>query len=933
MTQPGETHTATFLMTDIAGSTRLWEEQREAMVVALASHDALLRAAVEEAGGTVFKTTGDGLLAAFERPGAAIRAAVAGQLALHAHPWPTTAPLLVRMAIHSGDAEVRHDDYFGPSVNRVARVLAIGHGAQVLVSSAAAALVADDLPAGATLLDRGEHHLKDLARAEHVYQLAAPGLDSDFPPLRSGAASPTNLPADLTTFIGRSREAAEIRDLLRTHRFATLVGVGGTGKTRLMLHVADELSSRHHDGAWLVELAPLREPDLVASEVARALGVQVSPAQSARDAVTDFLRSKDLLLLLDNCEHLIEAAASLVEHLLENCRSLRILATSREGLGVPGEATYPVPSLAVPPTIEGIDLEAIAATEAVKLFVERAATTLPTFRLDASNVASIVEICRRLDGIPLALELAAARTNVLSAAEIAQGLGDRFRLLTGGRRTAVPRQQTLQALIDWSWDLLADVDQRLLSRLSVFTGGWTLDAAAGVADDHADPASAPGRVARLETLDGLGRLVDRSLLVVTPGETTHYGMLETIRQYGNDRLVASGEASARRSRHLAWFRHVAADARAGLNGQDMVKWLDRVEGELDNLRTALDWAYETDVPVALEMFAALGAYWRSRSLGSESTDRMRQAIDALRTWRSGPSPMPEAERTLLAARVMITAFNMSGFAGWSAVGSIGDETIAIARASGDPEAIVDALVLFMQTEIMTRGGRQTENLRASGMEALQLATDLDDPLRQAIVLTGLAMLDAQSDPGAADAWLVRASAAAERSENPAAIASTFQMHGRVASRAGQDVEAQRWFREATTRYREIGDDRFSLSSHSELAHAMRRTGAIDAADVEYRQTIVGWQRTGNRGAVANQLESMAFTTIARGGGPKAARLLGAAEALREASGDPMTLDERAEYDAEVERLRGMLGAPELDQAWAEGRHLSAADAVALAVST
>jgi predicted ATPase/class 3 adenylate cyclase len=932
VTQPGETHTATFLMTDIAGSTRLWEEQREAMVVALASHDALLRTAVEEAGGTVFKTTGDGLLAAFERPGAALRAAVTGQRALQDHAWPTTRPLLVRMAIHAGDAEVRHDDYFGPALNRVARVLAIGHGGQVLVSAAAAALVADDLPAGASLLDRGEHHLRDLARPEHVYQLAAPGLATDFPPLRSGAAPPTNLPADLTTFIGRSREAAEIRDLLRAHRFATLVGVGGTGKTRLMLHVAGDLSGQHHDGAWLIELAPLREPELVAAEVARALGVQVSPGQLAIAAVTDYLRGKDLLLLLDNCEHLIEAAAGLVEHLLASCRSLQVLATSREALGVPGEATYPVPSLAVPETLDHIDLAAIAATEAVSLFVERATTTLPSFRLDDSNAASVVEICRRLDGIPLALELAAARANVLSAAEIAQGLGDRFRLLTGGRRTAVPRQQTLQALIDWSWDLLTEADQRLLRRLSVFTGGWMLEAAAGVAGDQDDPAAPPAGASRLETLDGLGRLVDRSLVVVTHADTTRYGMLETIRQYANDRLVASGEAAGRRTRHLARYRRLAVDATTGIAGPDMVAWLGRIEDDLDNLRTALDWAYETDVPVALEMYVALGAYWRSRSLGSEGVDRMREALDVLRRWRSMPSPMPEAERMLLAARVMVASYNMTGYSGWGAVDSIADETIAIARASGDPAAITDALVLSLQTEIMTRGGRNLPELRVAGIEALQLATDLDDPGRQSTVLTGLAMIDARDDPDAAAAWLERATTAAGRSGNPAAIAGTFQMRGRVASRAGRHVEAQRWFREATAHYAAIGDARFPMSSQSELAHSLRRTGAIDEADAEYRQTIVGWQRTGNRGAVANQLESLAFTAIARGGGTKAAQLLGAAEALRETSGDPMTVDERGEYEAEVDRLRRLLDAAALGDAWAEGRSLTAVDAVALAVS-
>ena len=384
------------------------------------------------------------------------------------------------MAIHAGDAELRHDDYFGPSLNRVARVLAIGHGGQVLVSAAAAALVADDLPAGAALFDRGEHHLRDLTRSEHVYQLTAPGLTTDFPALRSGAA-PTNLPADLTTFIGRSREAAEIRGILATHRFATLVGVGGTGKTRLMLHVAGRAvgpTRRRGVAGRARSAARARARRLRGRPGAGCPGLARRSRRSSR--VTDFLREQGPA----------PAARQLRAPDRGGSRPRRASSCElphRAGAGdkprsaraSPGEATYPVPSLALPETMDQLDLEAIAATEAVSLFVERATTTLPSFRLDASNAASVVEICRRLDGIPLALELAAARVNVLSAAEIAQGLGDRFRLLTGGRRTAVPRQQTLQALIDWSWDLLTEADQRLLGRLSVFTGGWTLDAAAG----------------------------------------------------------------------------------------------------------------------------------------------------------------------------------------------------------------------------------------------------------------------------------------------------------------------------------------------------------------------------------------------------------------------------------------------------------------------
>ena len=609
-----------------------------------------------------------------------------------------------------------------------------------------------------------------------------------------------------------------------------------------------------------------------------------------------------------------------------------MLATSREALGVPGEATYPVPSLALPDNLDQVGLDAIAATEAVSLFVERATTMLPSFRLDDSNAATVVEICRRLDGIPLALELAAARANVMSPSEIADGLGDRFSLLTGGRRTAVPRQQTLQALIDWSWDLLTEEDQRRLRRLSVFAGGWTLEAAAGVIGDQDDPGSPPSGVSRVETLDGLGRLVDRSLIVVKHADATRYGMLETIRQYANDRLIASGEAADRRNRHLARYRRLAADAEAGVAGPEMLAWLGRIEADLDNLRSALDWAYESNVPVALEMYVALGAYWRSRSHGSEGVDRMRQAIDALHRWRALPSPIPEAERMLLAARVMVASLNMSGYAGWGVVGSLADETIAFARASGDRAAITDALALSLQIEIMTRAGRNPAELRAIGVEALELATDLDDPGRMSTVLTGLAMLDARDDPDAAAAWLERAVAAADRTGNPAAIAASFQMRGRVASRAGRHVEAQGWFRLAAEGYATIDDDRFTMSSRSELAHSLRRAGAVDQADAEYRRTILGWQRTGNRGAVANQLESLAFTAIAMGNGTRAAQLFGAAETLREASGDPMTVDERGEYNAEVDRLRGLIDAATLDAAWAAGRGLTDTDAVELAVS-
>ncbi len=686
--------TATFLFTDIEGSTRLWEEHREAMSESLEAHDALLRSAVERAGGNVVKTTGDGMLAAFDRAESAMTAALDGEVALADHAWATPSPLRVRMAIHSGTADTRDGDFFGPALNRVARLLAIGHGGQVLVSGTTAGLVADDLPPGAELIDLGEHRLRDLDRPEHVFQLVAAPLRRDFPPLRSGTSHTTNLPLQVTSFVGRERELADIERLLSTGRMVTLVGVGGTGKTRLALQAAAEVVERYPGGAWLVELAPLTDASLVATEVARALRVQPQPGQPPLETLVDYLRSKHLLLLIDNCEHLIGAAADVAHHLLGRCAELSLLASSREPLGIDAEAVYAVPSLGLPTSLEEAgahaaasdeELEQAGRSEAVCLFAERAAATLPSFALDRSNMLAVVEICRRLDGIPLALELAAARVNVLSVAEIAQGLGDRFRLLTGGRRTALPRQRTLQALIDWSWDLLDDDDRRLLRRLSVFAGGWALEAAASVTSERAEGTSAAtdGAAARFATLDGLGRLVDRSLVAVDHHDTTRYRMLETIRQYAADQLAASGETIALRDRHLATFRQLTIEAGKGLDGPDMATWLARIDTEIDNVRGALDWALETDPEAALEMCVSMARYWRSRNMGSEAPDRMRFSIDRVRALSEPVSPVAAHTRGVLLARAFAVYGVIAVGAGRSDAAAVAEEAVRISREAGD----------------------------------------------------------------------------------------------------------------------------------------------------------------------------------------------------------------------------------------------------------
>ena len=953
MTTAPVARTATFLLTDIEGSTRLWEERREAMAVALEAHDALLRTAVEQAGGSVVKTTGDGLLAAFDRPESALRAAIAGQQALGTHAWPETGPLRVRMAIHSGSAEVRDGDFFGPALNRAARLLAIGHGDQALVSGAAAVLMADGLPVECELIDLGEHRLRDLDRPEHVYQVVAPGLRREFPPLRTTSEHPTNLRAQGTSFVGRERELADVGRLLGASRLVTLVGVGGTGKTRLAQQAATEALELHRDGAWLVELAPVSDPDLVVAEIGRALGVQAQPGQPVSDTLVDYLRSKDLLLFVDNCEHVIAAAADLAYVWLGACPTLRVLATSREPLGVDGEAVFAVPSLGLPDvpeqqageaSVDDEQVERANRSEAVRLFVERATAMLPNFMLDRSNVRAIVEICRRLDGIPLALELAAARVNVLSADEIEQGLGDRFRLLTGGRRTAVPRQRTLQALIDWSWDLLDDEDRALLRRLAVFSGGWTLDAAAAVtfgdvltdgpAWTAAAAATGPAAAAaRFATLDGLGRLVDRSLVVADHVGTTRYRMLEAIRQYAADRLAASGETEVLRDRHLAVIHRLVLDAEQGLDGPELVVWLGRIDAEIDNVRAALEWAIETRPETGLEMCVALSRYWRSRTMGTEGFDRLLQAVERVRSLPEPESAVAAHTRSILIARGYGAAgviSQMTGLLGDTL--ALGEKALAAARESGDPGALAEAFYVWLFRADPNAPAGPGVDWRPAAEEAIAFATDLGDWGRVARLELSVAMIEARRDPTAAAPWLEQASDAAQRSGNPQEIAYLAQVHGRVATIAGRWDEAQRWFRESQAKFHAVGDQRFELSAQSELGHALRHAGRIDEAEVEYRKSIRGWQRSGNRGAVAHQLESFAHLAITRGDHVRAARLFGAAEALRDVAGAQMTSLERTEYDAEVDRLRQALDTAAFQAAWAEGRGMTVDAAVAFAIS-
>jgi predicted ATPase/class 3 adenylate cyclase len=606
----------TFLFTDIEGSTRLWEDDPVAMDVALARHDALLRHAIEGNGGVVFKTVGDAFCAAFGAASDCVRAAADAQLALQEEPWPPPVTIRARMAIHVGECTRRDDDFFGPTVNRVARLLAIGNGGQVLVSESARLALGEHVPSGIGLRDLGEHRLKDLGRPEHVFHVRAPGLEDVTRPLRSLEKPRHNLPAQLTSFVGREMETREVGSMLDRHRLVTLTGAGGCGKTRLALRVAEHVVGVSGDPVWFVELASVRDPELVPFTVAAAVDVHTDGARDAHEELIDALRDRAGVLLLDNCEHLLDACAALVDGLLRTCPGITILATSREPLAVDGESVYWLRSLALPEP--GIDDPAeLVAFESVELLVDRIRVQRPRFAVDAGNAATVGDICRRLDGIPLALELVAARADALTLDELRDRLDERFRLLTRGARSALPRQRTLRALIDWSYDLLSPAEQRTLARCAVFAGSFDMDAAEAVCGRE------PTDV--FDVLDHVTALTAKSLVQSEEASgRTRYRLLETLRHYAADQLLlAEGELEPTRMSHLDHYVELAERTEPQLFGPRKREAFERLTADLDNFRAALTWSSERAdrCERGLRLAGALAQLWFARGLYREGLDQ------------------------------------------------------------------------------------------------------------------------------------------------------------------------------------------------------------------------------------------------------------------------------------------------------------------------
>jgi predicted ATPase/class 3 adenylate cyclase/DNA-binding CsgD family transcriptional regulator len=604
--------TVTFLLTDVESSTRAWEADAPGMAAAISRHEEVLSGAIAAHGGfrPIEQGEGDSVVAAFARPSDAVAAAVEAQLALAREPWPTGTPIQVRMALHTGEAEAHGGRYAGATIIRTARLRSVAHGGQTVMSRATAELVSDGLPDQVTLLDLGSHRLRDLTRAEHVFQVCHPDLDGAFPPLRSLDRVANNLPAQLTSFVGREAELAQVERLLAQVRLLTLTGTGGCGKTRLAAHAAASAAEAYPAGVWWVELAPLGPGSAVSTAVLSALGLREHPSRTAVDQLGDEFGSGRALLVVDNCEHLLEPVTALVEPLLGRSSGLTVLATSREPLGLAGETTWRVPALALPAATDPATPEMLTAYDAVALFVERARQARPNFAVTNDNAPAVAEICARLDGIPLAIELAAARVRVLSPDGIRAGLDDRFRLLTSGSKRGLPRQQTLAASVEWSYDLLGDAERTMLRRLAVFAGGFTLDAAEAVV--------AGGDIDPWQVLDLLASLVDKSLVVAdheSPG--VRYRLLETVRQFALARLASSGEADVVRNAHVAFQLRLAEQAaRAFLSDEELVS---QEESEHDNLRAALEWALRRgSMDDAITLLVGLANLWMARGLLREA---------------------------------------------------------------------------------------------------------------------------------------------------------------------------------------------------------------------------------------------------------------------------------------------------------------------------
>ncbi len=857
------TGTVTFLFTDIEGSTRLLQEMgREDYGTLQERHAAIMRAAIAAGNGVEIRTEGDSFFVVFPTASGAVRAAVEAQRELASDPRPNGQSIRVRMGLHTGEGIVGGDDYLGIDVNRAARIAATGHGGQIVISEATRILVTAALPDGVTVRDLGAHRLKDIEHTEHLHDLVLDELPADFPALRSLQAKRTNLPAPRTSFVGRDREITEIGELLDATRLLTVTGPGGTGKTRLALRIASERLERYADGICFVDLGPVTEPAFVIPEIARALRVRETPGRDLVDALQDDLRGRELLLVLDNFEQLIEASP-IVGTLLDDAPRLAVLATSRIPLRLSGEQEFRLSPLPLPLQDELADVERMSTCESVLLFVERAAAVRPGFRVTDENAPAVAQIVARLDGLPLALELAASRLRVLTVEALSARLEQRLPLLTGGARDAPERHRTLEGTIAWSHELLDPDDQRLVAELAVFAGGWTLEAAETVCGDD------------LDVLGGLGTLVDDSLVrrVELEGGELRFTMLETIREFATDRLETSDadDLVALRRRHAGFFRALAEEAEPFLTRDDQMRWLTILERENDNLRAALDWSQQAraddDVITGLRTATALWHYWKERGRIWEGRPRLERLLG-----------LPGAQRRdAVRARALGALASLAYWqTDYERVGDQYDEAVAIARELGDARllswALYDAsFVSLVVTQEFVRG-------EAMLHESLEIAEEGDLYLRAQI--------------------------------------STAFAYSRMFG--GDTAAATEHFERALALHREAGDSLYIIEDLLGMATVAVTMGDLENARARLDEATQVAVDSANAANVGGLLHPHAWLANQDGGHHHAARLMGAYGRLEEDFDLHIPETGLAYYGDLLQEARATLGEQETERAYAEG---------------
>ena len=857
----GPSGTVTFLFTDIEGSVRAWEENPERMRAALRRHDDLVRKAVTERDGYVFKTVGDAFCVAFAAAGAAITAAVEAQRRLGAERWPTETPLLVRMALHSGSCEERDGDYFGPTVNRVARLLRLAHGGQVLVSAAATALAADALPVGVSLRDLGEYLLKDIGRRERVAQVVADGVRADFPPLPTvdGAEALHNLPAQLTRFVGRDIELIEVRAALGEARVVTLVGPGGVGKTRLALETAARDVGLRRDGVWLVELAPLLDEGSIGRVLAAALGVRERADRSALDAVIDVLRSHEALVIVDNCEHLIEGAAKAAEAIARACPGVTILATSRERLAIDGEQVVRVSPLTVPHPHEPA-ASTLRAYDSVALFLDRASVHDPSFVADQASLAHIARICRRLDGMPLALELAAARIRGLGARGLEKRLSDRFRLLRAGARGKLPRQRTLAATLDWSFDLLSIREQLVFTRLSVFAGTFELNAAESVCGgDGIDQG---------DIWEVLTSLADKSLVEVDAARNgIRYRLLETMREYGRQHLLATADATiALRRTHLEHYLAVAEANDQMFNTRAGREAGARLTADSDNFEAALHASLELGLTESGQrLVVALADFWQAGGLHRETVTWLTSLLA-----RPLPAPRPELQGRALFAigRSLIHLSRLP-----EARAHL-DEALAIAEAQDD-DTLACQILQARAFLAYLKGDAQEAGALAN--ETFQVAQRIGDPVLLALALSRMADAFETLDFARTRALLEQALETARRAGDETLVEELLNNSGEAADHDGElDLARERL--EECVALAEARDDRYMLAyAKRNLAAVLVRQGEADDAAPLAHDALLLAERSGSPLIIGYAILTQAEVASSAGDLDRAAFLHGVAD--------------------------------------------------------